>query len=87
MNADRQPWETVAPALAVTLYAALSELPRGALNIKMRRTKCQHVGQRQIQLKPHSAAQCCRKFRLRDEVALRSDKTFAHVAEQIAFSE
>jgi hypothetical protein len=30
INAGRQQWETVAPALAGYLYAALSELPRDA---------------------------------------------------------
>jgi hypothetical protein len=38
INAGRQQWETVAPALAGYLYAALSELPRGVPHIKTRRT-------------------------------------------------
>jgi hypothetical protein len=32
-NAGRQPREAIAPALAGYFYAALSELPRGALNV------------------------------------------------------
>ena len=40
-DAGRQPREAIAPALSGYLYAALSELPRGALNIKTRRNKRQ----------------------------------------------
>jgi hypothetical protein len=38
-DAGRQPREVIAPALAGYFHAALSELPRGTLKVKTRRTK------------------------------------------------
>jgi hypothetical protein len=41
-DAGRQPQEVIARALAGFFHAALGELPRGALNVKTRRTKRKH---------------------------------------------